>query len=143
MLRFVRRLFRTRRETMNDNKNTPCSTGLSKEISIILAYIFLWLGGIIFLFVEKNNKFVRFHAMQSIVLSLAATVLLVALSVLQIIPLLGFFVTWIIKPLFVAAFWVFIILIILRINGGQDVRLPYISQAAERFLEKLEKRRAL
>jgi uncharacterized membrane protein len=128
---------------MNDNKDKTCSTGLSEEVSILLAYLFLWLGGIIFLFAEKKNKFVRFHAMQSIILSLAAAVLLLGLSILQIIPLLGFFIIWIIKPLFVAAFWVLIILMIIKINGGQDIRIPVISETAEQFLEKLEKRRTL
>ena len=42
------------------------STGLPKNTAAALAYSIGWMTGIIFLLVEKD-KFVRFHAMQSII----------------------------------------------------------------------------
>jgi len=43
------------------------STGLQENIAGLLCYVLGWVTGIIFLFIEKENKFVRFHAVQSIV----------------------------------------------------------------------------
>jgi uncharacterized membrane protein len=43
------------------------SSRLQPNIAGLLCYILGWLTGIIFLFVDRNDKFVRFHAWQSIV----------------------------------------------------------------------------
>jgi uncharacterized membrane protein len=36
--------------------------GVSENIAGLLAYILGWISGIILLVIEKENKFVRFHA---------------------------------------------------------------------------------
>ena len=41
------------------------SSGLSKNIAAALCYVGIWVTGLIFLLLEKEDKFVRFHAMQS------------------------------------------------------------------------------
>lgn len=46
-------------------------TGLEPNVAALLAYLFGWLGGLIFYLIEKDNKFVRFAAMQSILLNVA------------------------------------------------------------------------
>ena len=51
------------------------STGLEANLAAALSYLVGFVTGIIFLLVEKDNKFVRFHAMQSILLSAGFTVL--------------------------------------------------------------------
>ena len=40
--------------------------GLDENIASALTYVLTFLTGIIFILVEKENKTVRFHAMQSI-----------------------------------------------------------------------------
>lgn len=40
--------------------------GLRENVEGALCYLFGWLTGIIFYILEKDNKFVRFHAKQSI-----------------------------------------------------------------------------
>ena len=42
------------------------SLGLEENFEAVLCYIGFWVTGLIFYFVEDKNKFVRFHAMQSI-----------------------------------------------------------------------------
>ncbi|AKB26228.1 hypothetical protein MSMTP_2759 [Methanosarcina sp. MTP4] len=44
------------------------SIGLPENIVAALTYLGGWLSGILFLLLERNNKFVRFHAMQSILI---------------------------------------------------------------------------
>jgi len=43
------------------------SLGLDENIEGALCYVLGWLTGIVFFVLEKDNRFVKFHAMQSIV----------------------------------------------------------------------------
>jgi len=42
------------------------SMNLDENVAGALSYLIFWLSGIVFYFIEKENKTVRFHAMQSI-----------------------------------------------------------------------------
>jgi uncharacterized membrane protein len=64
-----------------DEKKT--STGLEPNIAGLLCYVVGWITGLIFFFVEKDNKFVRFHAMQSIIVFGSLSVLQIVLSILR------------------------------------------------------------
>ena len=62
------------------------STGLDANVAAALSYLVGFVTGIIFLLVEKENKFVRFHAMQSTLVFIG----IVAIDILlQIVPILG------------------------------------------------------
>jgi len=43
------------------------STSMKPNVAGFLCYLGVWVTGIIFLIIEKTNKTVRFHAMQSLV----------------------------------------------------------------------------
>jgi len=43
--------------------------GIDENIEGLLCYVLGFITGILFLVLEKDNKFIRFHAMQSIVTS--------------------------------------------------------------------------
>ena len=58
------------------------TTSLEPNVAGLLCYLVGWITGLVFILIEKENKFVRFHAMQSIVTFGALTVLWIALSVL-------------------------------------------------------------
>ncbi|WP_440953399.1 DUF4870 domain-containing protein [Methanococcoides sp. FTZ1] len=49
------------------------SIGLNENIVGILCYLGFWITGVLFLFIEKENKFVRFHAFQSAMLFMVLT----------------------------------------------------------------------
>jgi uncharacterized membrane protein len=51
------------------------SMNLDENIAGVLCYILIWVTGIIFYIMEKKNKTVRFHAMQSILTFLPMTIL--------------------------------------------------------------------
>jgi uncharacterized membrane protein len=61
------------------------STGIQANIAGLLCYVLGWVTGIIFLIIEKDSKFVRFHAWQSIIT-------FGALTVLSFIPVVNLFV---------------------------------------------------
>jgi uncharacterized membrane protein len=51
------------------------SMNLDENLAGALCYVLAWITGIIFYFIEKENKFVKFHAMQSILTFLPLTIL--------------------------------------------------------------------
>ena len=52
--------------------------GLDRNIVALLAYVLGWVSGLIVILIEKEDEFVRFHAMQSIVTFGALTILSIA-----------------------------------------------------------------
>jgi len=58
---------------MADEKKS--SMNMEENIASALSYVLMWLTGIIFYFLEKENKTVRFHAMQSILTFLPLTII--------------------------------------------------------------------
>jgi len=79
--------------TGSDQSTPPAGTGEKKETSSglepkvagLLCYLVGWVTGIVFLLIEKDNKFVRFHAIQSICVFGAYCVLQVFLYILAIV----------------------------------------------------------
>lgn len=69
------------------------STGLTPNLAGALAYLLGPITGILFLVLEKQNRFVRFHAMQSIIVSvvwfIVSNVLSFLLALLAAIPVIG------------------------------------------------------
>ena len=57
------------------------STGIQANVAGLLSYVLGWLTGLIFFLIEKENKFVRFHAAQSLVVFGALTVLQIAIGI--------------------------------------------------------------
>ena len=66
-------------ENQGNNSNVPEEKsnflGISDNIAGLLAYILGPITGLIWYFAEKNNKFVKFHAAQAIVLGALCVVL--------------------------------------------------------------------
>src|SRR4030066_891539 len=65
------------------------SVGLEPNIAGLLCYVLGWITGIIFFLLEKENKFVRFHAIQSIITFGAFTLLSIIFSIFMWIPYIG------------------------------------------------------
>ena len=93
-----------------------------------MCYVLGWITGIIFLLLEKDNQFVRFHAVQSIVVFGAVTV---ADIILQFIPVIGWVLAWIIG---VGAFILWIVLMV-KAYQGQTYKLPIAGNIAEQQIK--------
>ncbi|MFC1947614.1 DUF4870 domain-containing protein [Chloroflexota bacterium] len=102
------------------------STGLDEKIAGMLAYIVGWISGIVFLILEPNNKYVRFHAFQSIIVFGALTVVGV---VLGWIPILGIIITYLVS---IAAFILWIILLV-KASQGQKYMVKWAGPLAEKW----------
>lgn len=103
------------------------STGLEENVAGLLCYVLGWITGLVFFMLEKENQFVRFHAMQSIVVF---GVLSVASIVLSFIPFVGWVISWIIGIL---GFILWIALMI-KAYQGQRYKLPWAGNFAERHI---------
>lgn len=103
------------------------STGLSPNVAGLLCYVAIWVSGIIFLVLEQRNKFVRFHAAQSIV---AFGTLTVAGIILGLIPVVGDAFSWIIVIIGVIV-W---IIMIVKASSGEWYKLPWAGDVAEKIV---------
>ncbi len=101
------------------------STGLAENVAGLLCYVLGWISGIIFLLIEQENKFVRFHAFQSIYVF---GILTIASIILGWIPFIGGVLVWLISVLG------FILWIVLMIKAYQGVKykLPRAGDFAEK-----------
>jgi uncharacterized membrane protein len=115
------------------------SFGLSPNVAAGIAALFGWLGGLIILLGKPPQQWVRFVAVQSIVLSVAYFAVIVALNILGVMLSmvhLGI-VALLLFPIEMLVFLVFIVaLIMTTIKGfqGQAMRLPLIAEWADRFV---------
>ncbi len=100
------------------------STGLQQNVAGLLCYVLGWITGIIFLLLEKDNQFVRFHAIQSIVVFGAFTV---AEFILGFIPFIGWVLTWILG-LLALILW---IILMVRAYQGKMYKVPVAGNIAE------------
>ena len=56
-------------------RSSKTALGLSENIEAVIAYLLIWVSGIVIFVLEEENKFVRFHAMQSIIVFLPLTII--------------------------------------------------------------------
>jgi len=98
----------------------------------MLAYV-TFIPAIIFLVMEPYNKsrFVRFHAFQSIFLTVALIAISIALSVLSFIPVIGLMLLPVHLLIWLGMFALWIVLL-LKANQGQMWKLPVIGDMAEK-----------
>jgi uncharacterized membrane protein len=102
------------------------STGLAENVAGLLCYVLGWISGLVFFLIEKENKFVRFHALQSIIVF---GVLFVAGFIIGWIPIIG----WIINSLIgVLAFILWIVLMV-KAYQGEKYKLPWAGNLAEKY----------
>jgi len=115
----------------NDRPNAPqgkTGSGLDENVAGLLCYLFGIVTGVIFMIIEKENRFVRFHALQSILVSAAVIVLNIALN---LVPLLGLLLSFVLSA---AAFILWIVLMV-KAYQGQMFKLPVIGDMAEKQLK--------
>src|SRR4029453_9224462 len=112
------------------------STGLDANIAGALSYFFGLLSGAVFFAIETDSRFVKFHAMQSMLASVAAIVIwivyMVLASILVYIPVLGWLVMlllWAGLALGMLGVWVYSIF---KAFQGERFKLPYIGEVAEK-----------
>ena len=109
--------------------NQKSTFGLDKNIACALTYVGAWVTGLVFLLSEKNDKTVRFHAMQSIIFFGGVTVIQIFLGR---VPLIG----WSLMPLLGLLSFVVWIILIIKAYQGEKFMLPVVGKIAEKQINK-------
>ena len=101
--------------------------GLDENVASLLCYLVVWITGIIFYLVEKDNKMVKFHALQSVL----------AFLPLNIVYWILWYIFWWSDVAYVLAIIVgiimFILWIVLMIKAyqGEKYKLPIVGDIAD------------
>jgi len=103
------------------------TTNLEPNVAGLLCYLGVWISGIVFLVLEQKNRFVRFHAVQSIIVFAA---LAVAGAILAQLPFIGGFFSCVIGIL---AFVLWIVLMV-KASQGEFYKIPAAGDLAERIV---------
>lgn len=96
--------------------------GLERNAANAAAYLLGWISGLVFFLIEKEDKEIRFNAMQSILF-------FGLLNILAMVPLIG----WALSPFLALIGLVGWIFLLVKTYQGEKVKLPIIGDYAEKF----------
>ena len=104
------------------SEQKPAGTGLSDNVAGALCYVLWWITAIVFLILEPNNKTIRFHAFQSIIVFGAITVLQI---IFFWVPVLNVII-WIAGVIF----WVVLIVMTYQ---NREFKIPIATEIARKL----------
>jgi len=90
----------------------------------MLSYLLGFITGVAFLVLEKDDRYVRFHAMQS---TLVFGGLLVLNILLGMVPILGWLISFLLLPV-TLVLW---LVLMFKAYQGEKFKLPYVGEIAE------------
>lgn len=99
------------------------STGLEENVAGLLCYVLGWITGLVFILIEKENKMVRFHALQSIIVFGAISVVSIIVSW---IPFIGY-ILGILLSILALVLW---ILLMIKAYQGEKFKIPVAGDIA-------------
>jgi uncharacterized membrane protein len=111
------------------------SAGMADNVASTLCYVLGFITGIIFLVLEpyNRNRLVRFHAFQSIFLSVGVIILRIGLSILftALWSVSGFFLGFALSALISLACFILWLYILISTYQGKTIVLPVIGPLAQ------------
>jgi uncharacterized membrane protein len=116
------------------------SLGMRARTAGWLSYLLGWVTGLIFFLLEKENRFVRFHAMQSVLFFGGLSVLEAVISFFEklfsysLFPFFGFGVISSVVGLVSFICW---IVLMVRASRGMYYKLPVIGDYADKLIDRI------
>ena len=122
------------------------STGLDANIAGAISYI--GIVGLVFFLIEKSSRFVRFHALQSVLLGAGVTVVIIALMIVwAILAAILANVSGGLLTVFSLLFMLLYLALVIALFGGiifgaikayqgQIIKFPFIGNMAEKIINK-------
>jgi uncharacterized membrane protein len=101
------------------------ASGLDENVAAALSYSLGWLTGLGFLLTEPDNRFVRFHAMQSTIIFGALSLLCI---LLQVIPILGILLVLFLVIPVSAILW---LILLFKAYQGERFKFPIAGDIAD------------
>ncbi|MBS3943727.1 MAG: hypothetical protein KGZ32_05670 [Dethiobacter sp.] len=126
------------------NGGGSTSTGINERTAALLSYLAGWVTGIIF-FVLESNKFVRFHAMQSMITFGSISILLMLLDIVRqifwalsktgvAVALVFFSLLGLLSTLLWIGMLILWVILMVKAHQGETFQLPIAGKIAERQL---------
>ena len=112
---------------MQSDHGTTAS-GIDANVAAALAYAVGWVTGVVFLLFEQDNKFVKFHALQSIIVFGGLSI---AWMLAWSVPFLGWIVAIFIIPPVSAVLW---LILMYKAYQGERYKVPGAGDMAEQRL---------
>jgi uncharacterized membrane protein len=106
------------------------SMGLKARTAGVLSYLATWITGIIFILIERENRFVRFHAMQSILFFGGLSIIEWIAGNVYILHSLS----WGLGIVQLVC-WIFLMV---KAGQGKYYKLPLVGDYAERFANQIK-----
>ncbi|GCE27454.1 hypothetical protein KDA_29380 [Dictyobacter alpinus] len=109
---------------------------IETRLAAVVSYLVGWLTGLVLILFVKNNRFLRFHAMQSLLFFGGYTVFFIALvriAEAHVFLLSGFAIFAFVMMNIIACIGWFVGII--GAVSGKYVKLPFVGEWAERFVD--------
>ena len=126
-------------------ENQKSAIGLDGNITALIGYIF-GIVALVLIFIEKDNKFVRFHALQSVLWAVIYIVSIIGLAIVgaiitmvlaQISGGLATIVSLLLMLLYLGLFLVFaggLIFAAIKAFGNDKFKLPVVGNMADKWV---------
>jgi uncharacterized membrane protein len=109
----------------NNFNGQKSSTGLDENVAGMICYLGVFITGLVFFFMERDSRFVKFHGLQSTMLFISLSIVK---SVFGWVPLLG---SLVINAVNLLSFVLWIVMMVKAYNG-EWFKLPVIGDIADR-----------
>ena len=124
-------------------QNQKSALGLDGNVTALIGYI-VGILALVLIFIEKDNRFVRFHALQSVLWAAAYIVTIIVLSIVGVVvailaqasgtlgTILGLLLTlvWLVA---IFGFLGGLIYAAIKAFGGNQAKLPIVGGMAEKW----------
>ncbi len=111
----------------------PSTTGLDTNVASMLAYLLMWVSGLVLFLIEKEDREVRFHAAQSVIVWGALTALWIVVGIVSFVPFLGVLLVILALLLFGLGGLLLWIFMLVQAYQGRHVKLPIAGDLAEQW----------
>lgn len=126
---------------MDNTAGKAALGGIDGNLAALLGYI-IWIVALISLLMEKENRFVKFHAIQSLLLHAAALIVFIGLVI--ILTILGIMlamaglgalgaILWLLYMAVVVAYIGALVYAAVKAYGGVEFELPIIGSMARKW----------
>ncbi len=105
------------------------ASGLQENVAGLLCYVLFWVSGLIFYLIETDNKFVRFHAVQSIIV-------FGFLNIIGIVFGWMYYIGTVMGPIVGLISFALWIALMVKAYQGTMYKLPVVGDLAEKWSAK-------
>lgn len=110
-------------------RSTLTTLGLDPRLESALSYVLFWVSGLIIFFLEKQNREVRYHALQSVFFFGGLSILIIIIGA---VPFIGALLT----PFLVFVWFVAWIALMVAAYMNYQFKIPVVSDYANRYADR-------